>query len=382
MSRWNTRCSSWIPSAIPTPESVLDATQAAIRAIPEVGLSILGISHRSDWFRQAVDEAEDNIRQLLGLPGDYHVLFLQGGSSLQFSMIPMMLLRGRPTPAEYLKTGYWSSKSIPEACREGEVRVLWDGEARGFSRLPDDEELSFGQEVSYFHYISNETVEGLQFHRIPGRDDVLRICDMSSDFLSRPIDVDRFSLIYAHSQKNLGPAGVTLVLLRDELLQRTPDDLHTILDYRPHVAKRSIYNTPPVFAIYVTLLVTRWLRDEIGGLAAMEAINNAKAALLYQFLDESPDFYRQRAAVKDRSVMNVVFNLPTPELEQRFLQATEAAGFAGLSGHRTIGGVRASLYNAVTVDAVAALCEFMRDFQRRVNVSRSRANVSRSRAYG
>ena len=357
------------PGALP--ESVLDATQSAIHSIPEVSLSILGISHRSDWFRQVVDEAENNVRMLLGLPSDYHVLFLQGGSSLQFSMIPMMLLRGRPNPAEYLRTGYWSSKSIPEARREGNVRVLWDGEAQGFSRLPIEEELSFGEDASYFHYISNETVEGLQFHRIPGRDDVLRICDMSSDFLSRPIDVDRFSMIYVHSQKNLGPAGVTLVLLRDELLQHAPDDLHTILDYRSHVAKRSIYNTPPVFAIYVTMLVTRWLRDEIGGLAAMEAINNAKATMLYQLLDESPDFYRQHAAKKDRSVMNVVFTLPTPELEQRFLQATEAAGFAGLRGHRMIGGVRASLYNAVTMDAVEALCEFMHDFQRSTVVSRS-----------
>lgn len=354
------------PGALP--ESVLDAAQAAIRAVPEVGLSVLGISHRSDWFRQVVDEAEDNIRQLLKLPKNYHVLFLQGGSSLQFSMIPMTLLRGRQHPAEYLRTGYWSSKSIPEACREGRVNVLWDGEPQSFTRLPSDEELSFGKDASYFHYVSNETVEGLQFHRILGRDDVLRICDMSSDFLSRSIDVERFALIYAHSQKNLGPAGVTVVIVRDDVLQRTPDGLHTVLDYRPHAATRSIYNTPPVFAIYVTLLVTRWLRDEIGGLAAMETMNSAKATLLYQTLDESAGFYRQRAPVVDRSFMNVVFNLPTRELEHRFLQITERVGFSGLSGHRSIGGVRASLYNAVTVNAVEALCSFMRDFQHREDI--------------
>ncbi|MCB1921575.1 MAG: phosphoserine transaminase [Candidatus Competibacteraceae bacterium] len=363
------------PGALP--ESVLDAAQAAVREIPEVGLSILGISHRSDWFRQVVDETEDNIRQLLKIPKDYHVLFLQGGSSLQFSMIPMTLLRGRQYPAEYLRTGYWSSKSIPEACREGRVNVLWDGEPQGFTRLPHDEELSFGKDASYFHYVSNETVEGLQFQRILGRDDVPRICDMSSDFLSRPIDLKRFALIYAHAQKNLGPAGVTVVMLRDDVLQLAPDDLHTILDYRPHVVKRSIYNTPPVFAIYVALLVTRWLQDEIGGLTTMEAINTAKATLLYQLLDESDGFYQQRASIEDRSMMNVVFNLPTRALEDRFLETAAHAGFSGLSGHRTIGGVRASLYNAVTMDAVEALCNFMSDFQRReMSVKQRRHSLS------
>ncbi|MEE4379769.1 MAG: phosphoserine transaminase [Candidatus Competibacteraceae bacterium] len=352
------------PGALP--QVVLDATQAAIRNVPEAGLSVLGISHRSDWFRQVVDELEANVRHLLGLPAGYHVLLLQGGGSLQFSMIPMTLLRGRSAPAEYLRTGYWSRKSIPEAYREGRVRVLWDGEPQGFTRLPSDTELTFGKDAAYFHYVSNETVEGLQFHRVLGREEVPRVCDMSSDFLSRPLEAERFALIYAHAQKNLGPAGVTLVILREELLQQAPDDLHTILDYRPHVANHSIYNTPPVFAIYVTLLVTRWLRDEIGGLAAMAAINHAKANLLYEVLDESDGFYRPRAAVEDRSLMNVAFNLPTLELEQSFLQAADEAGLAGLDGHRSIGGLRASLYNAVSVEAVAALGEFMRVFQRRM----------------
>lgn len=349
------------PGALP--EQVLAEVREAIDAVPGVGLSILGISHRSDWFAAVVAELESNIRRLLGVSGDYHVLLLQGGATQQFSMVPMAMLRGRPRPAQYLQTGYWSAKAIAEAGREGPVQVLWSGEAHRFDRLPRDGELDCSADAAYLHYVSNETVEGLQFHRVPGRDDVPRVCDMSSDFLSQPCAAERFSLIYAHAQKNIGPAGVTVVLVRDSVLQDIPDDLPGFLDYRTHVRARSNYNTPPVFAIYVVLLVTRWLLHDIGGLARMGEINRRKAALLYQCVDDSDGFYRGRARLQDRSLMNVTLNLPDAQTERRFLQEAAAAGFSGLAGHRAAGGVRASIYNAVTLGAVEQLANFMSDFR-------------------
>ncbi len=351
------------PGALP--ESVLLLLQEAIHCVPELGLSVLGVSHRSDWFEAVVAQTEANVRALLNLPDNYHVLLLQGGSSLQFSMIPMLLLRGRKQPAEYIDSGYWSAKAIPEARREGPVTVLWSGKEAGYKRLPQSQELNCSAQASYLHYISNETVEGLQFNFLPGHDGVPRICDMSSDFLSRPFDAKKFSLIYAHSQKNLGPAGVTLVVLDDGLLAQAPDDLHTILDYRPHAKAHSIYNTPPVFAIYALMLITRWLLHEIGGISNMGILNAQKASLLYQLLDASDGFYQPRAHRADRSLMNVVFNLPSPLLEQQFIQAADAAGLYGLAGHRTLGGIRVSLYNGVTLEAVHALCTFMESFRNR-----------------
>ena len=351
------------PGALP--EAVLEQVQRSIVEVPEVGLSILGISHRSDWFAAVVAELEANIRTLLGLSADYHVLFLQGGATQQFSMVPMSLLRGAACPADYVHSGYWSGKAIPEARREGPVRVIWSGAGSGFARLPGDHELCFSPDSPYLHYVSNETVEGLQFHRVLGRDGVPRVCDMSSDFLSQPCEAERFSLIYAHAQKNIGPAGVTVVVLRDELLQRVPDTLPGFLDYRSQIRAHSNLNTPPVLAIYVVLLVTRWLLEEIGGLAPMARINRNKARLLYDVLDHSGGFYRGRAARHDRSTMNVCFNLATPETERRFLADALAAGFSGLSGHRAIGGVRASIYNGLTLAAVEKLAGFMQEFQRR-----------------
>ena len=351
------------PGALP--DSVLLQVQQSIIEVPGVGLSILGISHRSDWFAAVVAELESNIRKLLGLPDDYHVLFLQGGATQQFSMIPMTLLRGKTSPAEYLHTGYWSGKALTEARREGPIRVLWSGESNGFRQLPGDDELAYSPDAAYLHYISNETVEGLQFHRVLGRDDVPRVCDMSSDFLSQPCEAERYSLIYAHAQKNIGPAGVTVVLVRDELLKDAPTDLPGFLDYRSHIQAHSIFNTPPVFAIYVVLLITRWLLDDIGGLERMAGINRSKAELMYNLLDNSNGFYLGRAKAKDRSLMNVTFNLDNTEMENRFLAAAQAAGFSGLAGHRSTGGVRASIYNGLTLSAVEQLLGFMEDFQRK-----------------
>jgi phosphoserine aminotransferase len=363
MNRRNSLNFSGGPGVLP--ETVLQQVQQAIAEVPGVGLSLLGISHRSDWFAAVVAEVEANVRTLLALPDDYHVLLLQGGATQQFSMVPMTLLRGQTQPAQYLHTGYWSSKALPEARREGPMQVAWSGEASGFTRLPGDAELDFSAQAPYLHYVSNETVEGLQFQRVLGRDDVPRVCDMSSDFLSRPCEAERFSLIYAHAQKNLGPAGVTLVLVRDQLIRQSNTDLPGFLSYGVQAGAHSNYNTPPVFAIYVTLLVTRWLLHDIGGVARMDVINRAKAATLYGLLDASDGFYRGRAARGDRSLMNVAFNLRDVELEQRFLAEARDAGFSGLGGHRAIGGLRASIYNALTLDAVQELAGFMQDFQLR-----------------
>lgn len=347
------------------PACVLEQTRQAIAEVPEAGLSILGISHRSDWFAAVVAEAEANIRQLLGLPDTHAVLFLQGGATLQFSMVPMLLLRGTGLSAEYLKTGYWSGKAVAEAALEGTVRVAWDGEPLGYRRLPHAQDLACEPDAAYLHYVSNETVEGTQFHHRPGLDSVKRVCDMSSDFLSRPFDASRFDIVYAHAQKNLGPAGVTVVILRKALLEHVPKGLPAMLDYRNHLASSSIYNTPPVFAIYVTLLVTRWLLQTVGGLTRMNAINQRKAQTLYSVLDQHPDLYQGWAATEDRSLMNVVFKLPNADLERDFLRQAEAQGFSGLAGHRSLGGVRASVYNAMPEASVQELASFMRDFAAR-----------------
>lgn len=363
MTRYTSLNFSGGPGALP--EEVLVQTQQAIARAPGTNQSILGISHRSDWFKEMLRESEDNLRALLGIPADYHVLQLQGGSTLQFSMIPILLLRGRATTAEYLRTGYWSAKSIPDAAREGATKILFDGESSGFRQLPAPAELAHDPEAAYFHYVSNETVEGLQFHSLPGLPGVPRVCDMSSDFLSRPFDIHDYSLVYAHAQKNLGPSGLTIVILKDALLRDAPDDVHSMLDYRNHVAMGSIYNTPPVFAIYVTMLVTRWLLRQVGSLAQMAAINARKAALIYDLADAHPEFFRIHAARADRSLMNVALRLPTHELEQQFLSEATAADFYGLEGHRSLGGLRASLYNAVTEQDVARLVELLDGFRAR-----------------
>ena len=351
------------PGALPA--AVLAEAQDAIARAPGSALSVLGISHRDPWFRDVLDEAENNLRSLLHLPAGYEVLFLQGGASLQFSMIPMALLRGRQASADYLVTGYWSEKAVPEARLEGPVRLAWSGRELGYARLPADGELDLDPSAAYFHYASNETVEGLQFHRVLGLDTVPRVCDMSSDFLSRPVDASRFAIVYAHAQKNLGPAGVTAVILRRDVLEGSPEGLPAMLDYRRHAEMRSVYNTPPVFTIFVTMLVTRWLRAQPDGLEGVARRNEAKAQLLYEAIDRSAGFYCAPAPVGDRSWMNVTFTVPDPRLEERFLDEAREAGLYGLQGHRSRGGLRASLYNAVELDSVRALCRFMDDFRAR-----------------
>ncbi|AGX88679.1 phosphoserine transaminase [Candidatus Symbiobacter mobilis] len=363
MSLRNDRNFSGGPGALP--EKVLLQARDAMIEVPDVGLSILGISHRSAWFESILAETEAVVLSLLGLGKGYRVLLLQGGATQQFSMIPMTFLRGKKHPAQYLHTGYWSGKSIPEAQLQGPVDVMWSGESSGFRRLPREDELAYSPDAPYLHYVSNETVEGVQFTRVLGRDDVPRVCDMSSDFLSRPCEPERFALLYAHAQKNIGPAGVTVVVIQESWLDDAPNDLPAFLDYRKQIAAHSNLNTPPVFAIYATLLVLRWLRDDIGGLNNMAAINERKARLLYRAIDDSHGFYVGRAEPQDRSVMNVAFNVADPALEPLLLEESARAGFSGLQGHRAIGGLRASLYNALTLPAVEALVDFLRDFQAR-----------------
>lgn len=345
------------------PEKVLCEVRESIMEVPEMGLSILGISHRSDWFASVVQEVENNVRMLLGITPDYHVLLLQGGATQQFAMVPMTLCRTGLQAPEYLDTGYWSGKSVAEARRIADLKLLWSGRQCGYRELPRNGFLDFSAQAAYLHYVSNETVEGLQFSEIPGLDSVTRVCDMSSDFLSRPFDMERFALVYAHAQKNIGPAGVTVVVIHDDIVKMVPDGLPSCLDYRAQVEAHSILNTPPVFAIYVVMLVTRWLLQDVGGLERMEALNHEKARLLYSCIDDSDGFYRGHARPSDRSVMNVVFNLARPELEQAFLLAAHTAGLSGLQGHRSLGGLRASIYNAMTLDGVSRLANFMQDFR-------------------
>lgn len=342
------------------PGTVLQQAQQAILELPGTGISILGLSHRSVRFRAMLDEAEERLRRLLALPPSYRVLFLQGGGTLQFSMVPMTLLQ-KGSVADYIVGGYWSRKAVDAARYHGDVHVAWSGAANGYRCLPRRDELAASESAAYLHYVSNETVEGLQFRHVPVSSAPL-VCDMSSDFLSRPVDVRPFSLIYAHAQKNFGPAGVTVALVKDEILARVPSGLPPILDYRAHVEANSLLHTPPVFAIYVVLLVLRWLEDEVGGLEQMAKTTEDKSRLVYAALDESDGFYRCHPDRAWRSDMNAVFRCPTPELEARFIACAAAAGLVGVEGHRSVGGLRISLYNGVTLEDARAVEAFLREF--------------------
>ncbi|MDM8521070.1 3-phosphoserine/phosphohydroxythreonine transaminase [Anaerolineales bacterium HSG6] len=349
------------PGVLPVP--VLEAIQHDMLALPQAGISVLEISHRSKWFIEIYQEAQANLRQLLNIPSNYHVLFLQGGANLQFSMVPLNLLRGQNAPADYIVTGSWSVKAVKEAQREGEVRVLWNGKDDKFVRVPKQTELTFNSDAAYVHFTSNETIQGVEFAVEPDAGEVPLVCDMSSDFMSRPLDVNRYGLIYAGAQKNAGPSGATIVIIRDDLLTKVPDNLHTMLDYRIHVKKESSYNTPPVFSVYVIMLMTRWLMNDIGGLAEIAKINHQKASLLYNLIDNSNGFYIGHAQADSRSLMNVSFNLQTPELEQAFLSEAAKHDLHTLKGHLSIGGIRASIYNAMPLESVQALRDFMIKFQ-------------------
>jgi phosphoserine aminotransferase len=325
-------------------------------------MSVMEISHRSKTFDDIIGRTEASLRDLLKIPSNYHVLFLQGGASLQFSMVPMNFLPA-DSSADYVLTGSWGKKALKEAKKVGAVNVAATMADGGFTRVPSSDEISLSPHAAYVHITSNETIEGVQWKREPNVGDVPLVVDSSSDILSRELDVNKYGLIYAGAQKNMGPSGVTLVILRDDLLQRIPENLPTMLDYRIHVENKSLYNTPNTWGIYIMDLVCKWLQDQ-GGLAGMERLNDEKAQLLYEAIDAT-DFYRGHADVDCRSTMNVTFRLPAEELDKKFVAEATAQGLDGLKGHRSVGGIRASIYNAFPRAGVEALVSFMKDFERR-----------------
>ena len=347
------------------PVSVLQEITEEMMCFPGAGSSVLEMSHRSKHYGDIIEGARQNIRDLLDLPDDYHVLFLQGGASTQFSMIPMNF-HNSDSQAHYVRCGAWSVKAIKEAKRVGPVNVVWDGEADGFNSMPGPDLFESLPKGSYIHTTSNETIEGVELPYDPKTTDLPIVCDASSDFLHRKIDVKNYSMIYAGAQKNVGPAGATIVLLKDEFLKsQVGKNLPTMLDYNTHVAKESMFNTPPAFSIYVIEKVTRWLKEEIGGLDAIYERNRQKAKVLYDAIDSSGGFYKGHAVPEYRSLMNVTFRLPSEELEKKFAEEAAKNNFSGLKGHRSVGGLRASIYNAFPPEGVQALVGFMSDFQKK-----------------
>jgi phosphoserine aminotransferase len=343
------------------PVSVLEQAQRDLLALPGVGMSILEVSHRSKVFDEVLAQTEATIRELAAIPENYRVLFLQGGASLQFAMVPMNLLPQGAT-ADYLVTGVWAAKAAEEARKIGNVHIAATTKAEQFSRIPRVEEIVCTPGAAYVHMTSNNTIYGTEWKELPNVGDLL-VSDTSSDIFSRPIDVAKHALIYAGAQKNLGPAGVTLVIVREDLLARSPASLPAMLSYAVHAENRSRYNTPPVFAIYLMGLVVKWIQS-LGGLEAVGGANERKAAKLYAEIDRT-GFYRGTAQKESRSVMNVTFRLADENLEKEFVKEAADAGFDGLQGHRSVGGIRASIYNAFPETGVDAFTSFMREFERR-----------------
>lgn len=343
------------------PLSVLEEAQADLINYKGAGMSVLEMSHRSKTYDSIIKTAQADLRELLGIPEGYHVLFLQGGASLQFSMVPMNFLP-KDGSADYVLTGAWSQGAVKEAKRVGKVSIAGTTESENFSRIPAQSELTLDPNAAYVHYTSNNTIFGTEWAAEPEVGTTPLVCDASSDILCRAIDVSKYALIYAGAQKNMGPAGVTTVIVRDDFLAGIPDGLHSMLDYRTHVKGDSLYNTPPCFAIYVVGLVLQWIKG-LGGLGAMELINREKAGILYDAIDAT-GYYTGTAALDSRSLMNVTFRLPNEDLEKKFIAEATAAGLDGLKGHRSVGGLRASIYNAFPTDGVRVLVDFMREFER------------------
>jgi phosphoserine aminotransferase len=350
------------PAALPLP--VLQQIQREMLALPGVGASILEISHRSQPFLAIIEAATANLRKLLSIGDDYDVLYLQGGGRLMFSAVPMNLA-GDGQSADYIVTGSWGKYALKEAQHLGKARTAWDGKNDNYTGLPRSNNLQLDPEAAYVHFTSNETIEGVQFPAEPQVGKTPLVCDASSDFLHKPLDIAKYGLIYACAQKNAGPAGVTIVIVRKDLLARSSDKLPGYLNLRLHAENNSLWNTAPTFPIYVVKLVTDWLLGECGGLAPMYKLNQRKAKMLYDVLDEHPDFYRGHARPECRSLMNVTFRLPSDELTERFVSEAQQRGLTELKGHRSVGGIRASIYNAMPLAGVEALRGFMLDFARR-----------------
>lgn len=348
------------PAALPLP--VLEQIRNEMLNLQGSGMSIIETSHRSRMFDEIINEAIERTRRLLRLGNEFHVIFVQGGASFQFAMVPMNLAI-EDRPVDYINTGTWSTKAIKEAkIQNRDVRIIASSEDKNFSYIPKN--VHEDGKAAYLHVTSNNTIRGTQWAEFPDGNGVPLVSDMSSDIMSRPFDVSPFGLVYAGAQKNIGPAGVAMVIIREDMLERIPEDLPTMFKYSTYVENNSLANTPPCFAIYVINLVLKWLEESVGGLEKMGEINRKKARMLYDLIDSS-DFYKGTAYKDSRSMMNVTFRLPTEELEELFVKEALKEGFGGLKGHRSVGGCRASLYNAVSIESVEALVEFMREFERR-----------------
>ncbi len=348
------------PAVLPLP--VLEEAQRDLVALPGVGMSVLEISHRSKTFDEIIQTCEANIRKLASIPDNYHVLFLQGGASLQFSMVPMNLMP-QGGNADYIVTGSWSQKAVKEAKRVGTVNIAATTEAENFKRIPKQNEIKLNPGAAYVHMTTNNTIFGTEWQYQPDVGGLPLVADTSSDMFSRPIDVKKYALIYAGAQKNLGPSGVTLVIIRDDMVKRSPSTLPTMLNYSVHAENKSLYNTPSTFGIYLMGLTMKWLLAQ-GGLAGIDKVNERKAAKLYAEIDRT-GFYRGHAEKDSRSRMNVTFRLPSEDLEKQFAKEATAAGLDGLKGHRSVGGLRASIYNAFPEQGIEALVQFMKEFERK-----------------
>ena len=348
------------PAVLPQP--VLEKMAAELVSLPGVGSSILEVSHRGTVFTEYLNRARDGLRELLQVPDDYEIMFLQGGSRLQFAMIPMNFLYNSGKKAAYAVTGSWGKQAFKEAQLQGDAELVWNGEEGGFRELPTEAFSFNSQGYRYFYYVSNETIQGLQFQSEPEVGDVPLVCDASSDFLHKPLDVSKYGMIYACAQKNAGPAGLTIVIARKDLLESGAQGLPGYLDFRSHAENGSLFNTPPTFAIYAFSLIVDWLRDEVGGLQAMLELNQRKAKLLYDVLDKYQGIYHGHAHPAFRSLMNVVFNFSDDRLKQDFVSEAEKEGLVALAGHRSVGGIRASIYNAMPIEGAQKLAEFMSEF--------------------
>ncbi|MHA0856659.1 3-phosphoserine/phosphohydroxythreonine transaminase [Paenibacillus sp. CMAA1364] len=348
------------PAALPI--EVLERAQAEFVDFRNTGMSIMEMSHRGKVYEEVHNEAESRLLSLLGGVKGYKVLFLQGGASTQFAMLPMNLL-SKDKVASYVHSGSWADKAIKEAKLIGQTQVVASSEANKFMSIPDLSQLQLSDETAYLHVTSNETIEGTQYQSYPDTGKIPLIADMSSDILSRQIDLNQFGIIYAGAQKNLGPSGVTVVIAREDLITESPKDIPTMFRYNTHLSNNSLYNTPPAFSVYMVNEVLKWI-EEKGSLAGMEKLNREKAQLVYDTIDNSGGFYRGPVEMNSRSIMNITFRLTSEDLEKQFIKESEQEGFVGLKGHRSVGGLRASIYNAVPYESCKALTDFMIQFQK------------------
>ncbi|WP_270584705.1 3-phosphoserine/phosphohydroxythreonine transaminase [Bacillus smithii] len=357
------------PSMLPLP--VLEKVQKELLNYRGTGMSVMELSHRSSAFEEIIQEAEVLLRELMSIPDNYKVLFLQGGASLQFAMIPMNLLV-KNKKADFVHTGSWSKKAMAEAKKFGEIRVVASSEDKKFSYIPSLDPAMFSEDADYVHITTNNTIEGTCYFSVPDTGSIPLVADMSSNILAQEYDVSKFGLIYAGAQKNIGPAGLTVVIIREDLIGNAPENCPVMLNYQTHSDKGSLYNTPPTFSIYVAKLVFEWLK-ELGGVSVMEKINREKAQLLYEFLDQS-ELFHSPVEKESRSLMNIPFTLPSEELNTQFIKEAKAQGLETLKGHRTVGGMRASIYNAMPIEGVKKLVEFMKSFEAKT-ARRNRSNV-------